>query len=78
MAAETNTFSREFKKESLYKLIETGSKGELPTGIKHFFESHESPYGKITHLAPVLQMSETQPHWEFGSRPLGSDTPQWL
>ncbi len=78
MAAETNTFSREFKKESLYKLIETGSKGELPTGIKHFFESHESPYGKITHLAPVLQMSETQPHWKFGSRPLGSDAPEWI
>jgi hypothetical protein len=78
MAEETNTSSRAFKKESLYKLIEDGSNGELPRGIAHFFESHESPYGKIAHLAPVVQMSETQPYWKFGSRPLGSDNPEWL
>jgi crotonobetainyl-CoA:carnitine CoA-transferase CaiB-like acyl-CoA transferase len=45
--------------------------------ISEFLETHETPYGEMTHLAPALQMSETQPYWAFGSRPLGSDFPEW-
>jgi crotonobetainyl-CoA:carnitine CoA-transferase CaiB-like acyl-CoA transferase len=33
--------------------------------------------GEITHLAPVLQMSETTPRWERPSSPLGSDPARW-
>jgi len=45
--------------------------------ISEFLETHETPYGEMTHLAPALQMSQTQPYWAFGSRPLGSDFPEW-
>jgi crotonobetainyl-CoA:carnitine CoA-transferase CaiB-like acyl-CoA transferase len=38
----------------------------------------DSPYGKIKHLGPILQMSETSPHWELPSKPLGSHSAQWL
>ena len=78
VGAETNTFSKDFNKNSLYKLIENGSPSDFDEGIDHFFESHESDYGKVRHLAPALQMSETQPFWAFGPRPLGSDSAKWI
>jgi len=45
--------------------------------VSEFLETHDTPYSEMTHLAPSLQMSETQPYWAFGSRPLGSDFPEW-
>ena len=38
----------------------------------------DSPYGKIKHLGPTLQMSETSPRWELPSKPLGSHSAEWL
>jgi len=77
MARETNIFSKELQKETLYKLIEKPPAANVTGNIEHFFESHETGYGQMRHLSPVLEMSDTQPHWEFGSRPLGSDTADW-
>jgi hypothetical protein len=34
--------------------------------------------GHIRHLAPVLQLSETAPHWVLPTPKLGSDEPAWL
>ena len=34
--------------------------------------------GHIRHLAPVLQLSETAPHWTLPTPKLGSDAPAWL
>ena len=76
LGGETNIFSRDLRKDTLYRLIE-GNPSSSQGGIDHFFETHDTPYGEMTHLAPVLQMSETQPYWSFGARPLGSDNPQW-
>ncbi|MBM12042.1 MAG: carnitine dehydratase [Chloroflexi bacterium] len=36
-----------------------------------------TPMGRLGHLAPVLQMSETQPHWARPSVPLGHNQPVW-
>jgi crotonobetainyl-CoA:carnitine CoA-transferase CaiB-like acyl-CoA transferase len=36
-----------------------------------------SPMGRLTHLAPVVQMSETPARWERPSVPLGSSMPAW-
>ena len=77
MASETNIFSKELQKETLYKLIEEPPAANVTGNIEHFFESHETGYGQMRHLSPVLEMSQTQPHWEFGSRPLGSDAAEW-
>lgn len=35
-------------------------------------------YGPLRHLGPILQMSETQPHWTRPSPVLGGDKPEWL
>jgi len=77
MAAETNIFSKDLRKDALYKLIEEGSGLASESGIEHFFESHDTDYGKMRHLAPVLQMSATRPYWSSGARHLGSDLPVW-
>ena len=37
-----------------------------------------SPYGMLTHLAPVAQLSETPARWDRPSVPLGHDRPEWL
>ena len=36
-----------------------------------------SPEGKLRHLSPVLQLSETQPYWARPAVPLGYHQPQW-
>ena len=46
--------------------------------VEDFLETHDTPYGEMLHLAPVLQMSDTQPYWAFGTRPLGSDVAEWI
>ena len=35
-------------------------------------------HGTLKHLAPVLSLSETRPHWDKPSPVLGSSTPGWL
>nr|ART36881.1 D192 [uncultured bacterium] len=49
-----------------------------PDGVADLLMTSESKKGLLTHLAPVLQMSETPPRWERASSPLGSDEPIWL
>ena len=38
----------------------------------------EPKNGPVKHLRPVLQMSETQPHWTLPTPVLGGDKPEWL
>ena len=52
---------------------------ELPEGrIASLSTETKSPYGLLRHLAPVAQMSATQPYWERPSVPLSHDRPEWL
>jgi hypothetical protein len=37
----------------------------------------ETPYGRIQHLKPVIELSETPPRWERPSVPLGTHSPVW-
>jgi crotonobetainyl-CoA:carnitine CoA-transferase CaiB-like acyl-CoA transferase len=37
----------------------------------------ETPSGPLRHLAPVIALSETPPHWARPSVPLGYHTPEW-
>jgi crotonobetainyl-CoA:carnitine CoA-transferase CaiB-like acyl-CoA transferase len=37
----------------------------------------ETPSGPLRHLKPVVQLSETQPHWARPSVPLGYHRPEW-
>jgi len=38
----------------------------------------DTPYGKMTHLAPILQLSETPARWVLPAVPMGTHQPVWL
>jgi crotonobetainyl-CoA:carnitine CoA-transferase CaiB-like acyl-CoA transferase len=38
----------------------------------------DSHLGRIKHLAPVLSLSETRPHWALPTPKMGSNGPSWL
>lgn len=38
----------------------------------------QTPWGRMAHLAPVVQMSQTPPRWRLPSPKTGADVPQWL
>ncbi len=48
-----------------------------PEEIQRWSTASEVPDGKLGHLAPVVQLSETQPHWSRPSVPLGYHQPAW-
>ena len=37
----------------------------------------DTPSGRLTHLAPVLELSETKPYWARPTVPLGHHEPVW-
>ena len=45
--------------------------------IKQWSTSSETPIGKLGHLSPVLELSETRAHWARPSVPLGYNDPTW-
>ena len=49
--------------------------GLHPQEIQRWSTSSKVPDGKLGHLAPVVQLSETQPHWARPSVPLGYHQP---
>jgi crotonobetainyl-CoA:carnitine CoA-transferase CaiB-like acyl-CoA transferase len=51
---------------------------ELPADeLRSLLMSHDSPIGRLTHLAPVVQMSETPSRWTRPSVPRGYHRPVW-
>jgi crotonobetainyl-CoA:carnitine CoA-transferase CaiB-like acyl-CoA transferase len=45
--------------------------------IERWSTTSETPVGRLRHLAPVVRMSETPPHWARPSVPLGYHEPVW-
>lgn len=51
---------------------------ELPEAeLQSLLTQHDSPAGRITHLAPAVQMSETPARWTRPAVPLGYHQPVW-
>ena len=48
-----------------------------PDELESWTTVTDTPSGKLTHLAPALQLSETQPHWTRPTVPLGYHDPVW-
>lgn len=48
-----------------------------PDDIDRWTTTSETPMGRLTHLAPVLQMSGTPARWARPSVPLGHSPPVW-
>jgi crotonobetainyl-CoA:carnitine CoA-transferase CaiB-like acyl-CoA transferase len=51
---------------------------ELPEAeLRSLLTQHDSPLGRITHLAPVAQLSETPGRWARPAAPRGAHEPEW-
>ena len=51
---------------------------ELPADeLQSLLMQHDSPIGRLTHLAPVVQMSETPAGWTRPAVPRGFNQPVW-
>ena len=48
-----------------------------PAEIEAWSTTTEIPDGRLAHLAPVLELSETKPRWERPTVPLGHHDPVW-
>jgi len=48
-----------------------------PAAIDRWTISSDTPMGRLTHLAPVVQYSETPARWARPSVPLGHSAPEW-
>ena len=48
-----------------------------PAEIEKWVIETETPAGKLRHLSPTLQLSETQPYWARPTVPLGHHQPVW-
>ncbi len=48
-----------------------------PQELDSWSMESETPSGKLRHLAPVVKMSETSPHWARPAVPLGYHPPVW-
>jgi crotonobetainyl-CoA:carnitine CoA-transferase CaiB-like acyl-CoA transferase len=45
--------------------------------VEHLMTSSDTPFGRLTHLGPVLELSETPPYWERPTVPLGTHPAEW-
>ena len=45
--------------------------------VDAYLTTSATPYGRLRHLAPVVQMSETPAHWEIPTSPIGTHAPAW-
>jgi len=45
--------------------------------LDRYRQTTETPEGPVEHLGPVLELSETPPHFSRRSVPLGADAPRW-
>lgn len=48
-----------------------------PAELDRYRMVSQTPYGGLKHLKPVLQLSETAPHWSRPSPRLGQDRAEW-
>ena len=53
------------------------SAASRPGDLTEFMTESQTAGGVLTHLAPVVRMSETPPRWDRPSPALGADSPAW-
>ena len=49
-----------------------------PAEIAALHTQSDTGHGPLRHLAPILKLSKTQPHWSRPTPVLGGDSPEWL
>jgi crotonobetainyl-CoA:carnitine CoA-transferase CaiB-like acyl-CoA transferase len=48
-----------------------------PAHLGSYLVETDTPQGRLRHLAPVLQLSETPPRWDRPAVPLGTHAAAW-
>ena len=56
---------------------ETAGAGPTAEALGSQMTASDTPHGKLHHLGPVLEMSETCPRWQLPSVPLGTHRAAW-
>ena len=56
---------------------ESSGQGATEETVAPAMIDSDTPNGKLYHLGPVLELSETQPHWELPTVPLGTHEAVW-
>src|SRR5216683_2144262 len=57
--------------------LKDAEKEFLPDELARWSTTSDTPVGRLGHLKPVVQMSETPPFWARPSVPLGHNEPAW-
>ncbi|MEE8421902.1 MAG: hypothetical protein V3S31_03905, partial [Dehalococcoidia bacterium] len=58
--------------------VAAASEDLTPDEIAALSTSTESPFGRISYLAPIAQLSQTPARWERPAVPLDHDEATWL
>jgi crotonobetainyl-CoA:carnitine CoA-transferase CaiB-like acyl-CoA transferase len=45
--------------------------------VRPFLTRSDTPFGKLSHLGPIVELSETPAHWALPTVPLGTHAPEW-
>ena len=45
--------------------------------VRPYLTRSDTPFGKLAHLGPIAEMSETNPHWALPTVPLGTHRAEW-
>jgi len=45
--------------------------------VGSYLTTSNTPFGRLRHLGPVARLSETPPHWDVPTSPIGSHPPAW-
>ncbi|MFI5314733.1 MAG: CoA transferase [Myxococcota bacterium] len=45
--------------------------------IRPYLTRSDTPFGKLSHLGPIVEMSETPARWTLPTVPLGTHAPEW-
>jgi hypothetical protein len=57
--------------------LKNAQKEFTPAELERWAMTSDTPVGRLRHLAPVLQLSETPPRWARPTVPLGHHQPVW-
>jgi hypothetical protein len=51
--------------------------GLAPQRVAPFLTRSDTPFGRLLHLGPIVEMSATPARWERPTVPLGTHAPEW-
>ncbi len=56
---------------------ESLGEGLSPQLVSRYFTRSETPFGRLAHLGPIVELSETRARWALPTVPLGTHAAEW-